>query len=635
MPAVHIKGFTGIVPRTGATLLQSNQAQIAQNVKLQSGELRSWRKPLAAFTPIGANTITIYKYVGPAGASAWMEWATDVDIVASPIADTTDFRIYYTGQGTPKKTNWALATTGAGAKPVSYYEMGVPAPTVAPALSAVGGTAPTEVRAYVYTWVSTFGLVKEESAPSPATLVTCNSAGATVSVNGWGVAPFSAAGINYNITSLRIYRVVTGATTSSYFLVDEINVTPATGVVVATSTSVNGVAVTTSTYPDTRTVIQLFTILPSLFFIPPPAGLTGLVSMPNGIMVGFVGNQIWFSEPYYPHAWPTTYMLTTEFPIVGLGVFGSSLFVGTTKNPYVVTGSTPAAMSQEKMSMVQPCVSKRSIVFDQFGVVYAGVDGLIAIGPGVQDVITTALMTRDDWKTLAPSTMIGMLYNNAYMGFYIAGSVRGGIVMARNDNPPLSAFDFPTTAVFVERGTGNIFAVSADDNIVYQLDADQNNNTVYNWKSKRFLIPEPLNFAVLKVSADFDYMASGSVLAAAIAAIAATNAAIFAAASNGLGGDVNDNQLNGMLLNGSNMVPTPTSTVDLRNIQLAVFADGAQVFSTSITSNEPIRMPSLAKSYNWEVVFSGNSPVREFSMATSVTEMKNAQLAAQQEYQTQ
>ena len=41
----------------------------------------------------------------------WLEFTVDVDVVPGPVADTTDFRVYYTGDGVPKKTNWAAATT--------------------------------------------------------------------------------------------------------------------------------------------------------------------------------------------------------------------------------------------------------------------------------------------------------------------------------------------------------------------------------------------------------------------------------------------------------------------------------------------------------------------------------------------
>ena len=194
--------------------------------------------------------------------------------------------------------------------------MGVPAPAAAPNLVASSSLAPNETRAYVYTYVSTFGTVKEESAPSPAATVTVStSGGATVTVSGFSAAPTT----GYNITHRRIYRTITGASQVVYSFVAEI-------------------PIATTSYVDSLSVTQLGSELQTLFWTPPPAGLKGLVAMPNGILAGFEGNQIYFSEPYYPHAWPDIYALTVDYPIVGLGVYDTTLVVLTTKFPYLISG---------------------------------------------------------------------------------------------------------------------------------------------------------------------------------------------------------------------------------------------------------------------------------------------------------
>ena len=215
MPYLKLEGFSGISPRTGPALLAPNQAQVAKNVKLQSGELRPWRKPLLAYTPGLTSPQTIYKLNG-ATSSAWLEFAVDTDIVPSPVADVSDFRVYYTDGTAPKKTNWNLATTsGTGTKPFpnTSLNMGVPAPAAAPTLVKVGGSGTVhEDRAYVYTYISTFGSVLEESAPSPAGKISSVEPDAIVTVSAFSTAPTTAAG--YNITAIRIYRSVTSATSA-------------------------------------------------------------------------------------------------------------------------------------------------------------------------------------------------------------------------------------------------------------------------------------------------------------------------------------------------------------------------------------------------------------------------------------
>ena len=100
MPSLRLDNFSGLSPRVGPTNLAPNQAQVANNVKLQSGEIRPWRKPLETYTPGLTDVRTIYKLENTTLAtSAWLEWSTDVDVVPGPVADITDFRVYYTEIG--------------------------------------------------------------------------------------------------------------------------------------------------------------------------------------------------------------------------------------------------------------------------------------------------------------------------------------------------------------------------------------------------------------------------------------------------------------------------------------------------------------------------------------------------------
>lgn len=609
MPILKIENFSGLSPRTGPTNLAPNQAQIAKNVKLQSGEIRPWREPFSVYTPGGTNTQTIYKLENTTlGLNAWLEWATDVDIVPGPVADVTDFRVYFTDGVAPKKTNWALATTsGTGTKPFpnKQYNLGVPAPVAAPTLASAGGSGTAETRAYVYTYISTFGSVLEESAPSPAASVSTYPTGATVTVNGFSTAPNAAAG--YNITAVRIYRSVTSSSTAQYLYVGEVAVNPTTGAAAGS-------------FSDTVAAANLGVAIPSFTYTPPPTGLKGLIAMPNGILAGFTDNQVWFCEPYLPHAWPVAYMMTVGAPIVGLGVFGQTLVVCTTQSPYLITGSQPGAMSQEKVPLPEPCVSKKSITSDQFGVLYASPNGLVSIAPGTQDVISRQLFTRDEWQTYIPSSIVGVVYQNMYIGFYQAGDVKAALIIMRGDTPPLVQLDVSAQAVFVERSTANVFVVRPSDNNIYQLDADPVNNMFYEWKSKKFILPEPTNFAIMKTQADWDAAQLVAEYNAVVAQIIAANQAYWATGAT-RSSTLNRHTLNGMRLNGSVLEPIPTLQ-DVSNIQILLYANGVQVYSTGVSAQEPLRLPATAKDYIWEVKITGNMSLRTFCMATSIGELR-------------
>jgi len=603
MPYIKVEGFSGIVPRTGPTQLEANQAQIALNAKLQSKEIRAWASPLVEYTPGTSNTKTIYRIDSPTSNKYWLEWTTDVDMIPGPVADTNEYRYYYTGDGAPKKTNYALATTsGTGTKPYpnAWLYMGVPNPTGAPTLVKSGGSGSVhEDRAYVYTYLSTFGSVIEESGPSPATNISTVEPNATVTVSGFSAPPTT----GYNITGIRIYRTVVGTSGGvNYQFVAQI-------------------AIATTSYADTVLAASLGQILPSLYYEPPPSTLTGLVAMPNGILAGFTGNQIYFSEPYLPHAWPSGYSLTVDYPIVGLGVYETTLVVLTTRFPYLISGVSPTSMTQQKLPIPQPCVSKKSIAYDQFGVLYASPSGLVSLGSGSQDVVTTNLYTHDEWTLLVPETMLGMIYNNLYMGFYTANGVTSCIVIARGDIPALVKLDFPAQAVYSDRSTANIYAVSNVDNVIYQLDQSSINNTVYQWKSKKFVLPEPSNFAVGKVQADYTYMGDIAAYNAIIAALQAQNLAIYTANGGKVGGSLDDEALNTYAINGSILVDIPT-LASTRYIVFTLYADGVQVFSQSILNQEPFRLPALQKGYVYEMMLTGNVPVRMAAIAGSVGELR-------------
>jgi hypothetical protein len=609
MPYLKLENFSGISPRTGPTLLQPNQAQVAKNVKLQSGELRPWRKPVFTYQPGLADVHSIYRMENvTTGGTAWLEFAIDTDVVPGPVADTTEVRVFYTDGVAPKKTNWNLATTsGTGTKPFpnASLNMGVPGPAAAPTLSSAGGSGTAETRAYVYTYISTFGSVLEESAPSPAGSVSTFPTGATVTVSAFSTAPTTAAG--YNITAIRIYRSVTSSTSAQYLYVGTVTVNPATGAA-------------SGSFSDTVAAADLGVALPSLYYTPPPATLHGLIAMPNGILAGFTGNQVWFCEPYLPHAWPAAYMMTVGAPIVGLGVFGQTLVVCTTQTPYLITGSQPGAMSQEKVPLPEPCVAKKSITSDQFGVLYASPNGLVSIAPGTQDVISRPLFTRDEWQAYVPTSMVGVIYQNMYIAFYQVGQTKSALILMRGDTPPLVTLDVASQAIFVAPTTAEVYYVSPVDNAIYKLDADPVNNTYYEWLSKTFVLPEPANFAIAKVQADWDYIDDTDAYNELVAVITASNQALWTAGTP-LQSTVNSTVLNGMQVNGSILANIPTQA-ETRVVQAFIYANDTLVSEHGFTDQEPERMPAGRKEYIYEVKLTGNAPLRKFAMATSIAELR-------------
>jgi len=94
-----------------------------------------------------------------------------------------------------------------------------------------------------------------------------------------------------------------------------------------------------------------------------------------------------------------------------------------------------------------------------------------------------------------------------------------------------------------------------------------------------------------------------------VIAIIAANQAFYLATGGAVGGDVNSEPLNMLEVNGTFLQDIPEQG-QTRFITLIVYADGEQIFTTDVMTQEPIRMPALQKGYVYEIRISGNTPVQ-------------------------
>ncbi|WP_426106356.1 hypothetical protein [Massilia sp. TSP1-1-2] len=468
---ISISNFGGMMPRRNPALLPDTLAQVARNCKLWHGDLRPLKATLQVVTPaaIGATIKTIHR-IGMAlpEHQYWMAWSTDVDVVRGMIAADTSERTYFTGNGLPKVTNLQMATQGGASYPVNSYTLGVPAPVQAPTCVPSSIVAPVETRVYIYTYVTAWG---EEGSASPPTKISVSEAG-TVQLGLLVTAP----GGNHNIVAKRIYRSVQTATgTAIYQLVAEI---PDANV----------------TYNDIKTAIQLGEEVTTLSYAMPPAALKGLTALPNGIMAGFDGYDLYFCEPFLPYAWPEKYRLTTDYPIIGLGVFGSSLLVCTQGSPYLVTGVHPDSMSMERIELDQSCVSKRSIVSIGGGVMYASPDGLMYVGAGGSRNVTDALYTREEWQALNPATIDGYFHDGKYIALYAGG----GFILNSIEDASLTMFDEAVTAGYADTVSDALYLAIGGNIAKFNAGVDK----TYTWRSKKFQFSARTGPGCARVEAD-------------------------------------------------------------------------------------------------------------------------------------
>ncbi len=387
MTAIRIMKFAGEASGVTPRHIPSGYAQEAMNCDVTLGTLRGIRaNDLTAESSGRWDPKTIYKY--PNGK--WLSWVNDVDVCRSPLADDPWSRIYWTGDGYPKMASVDNATSGTAPYPKFNYKLGVPAPDSAPvAVGAVGEEPDTVLSVvYAYSYVTSYG--EEGPLSSPSGIVVRWDSGGNPSLS---LSSGTVSGLN--IAYLRIYRSEDGG---DYNHVVDLP---------------NGA----SSYVDSVPSSALGATAISITWDPPKEGMVGLTSHPGNFLIGFFDNVLCFSEPGYPHAWPIDYRIALDDDIVAVSVAATGIAVMTKGMPVLVVGSVPSAMDAVKIETYQACVSKRSVVDMGDYVLYASNDGLVSIG-SQNGLITGAVMTKERWKTMNPSSIHAYRDGDRYLAFY-------------------------------------------------------------------------------------------------------------------------------------------------------------------------------------------------------------------------
>lgn len=499
MASIKLQTFGGVLPQVSPRLLPDTAATIAENARFDSGRLSAWRAPVAgvdhnnvAFV-VPNTTRTIYRHRDRQGNPYWLVWTTDVHAVPSPIAEDPYDRLYWTGQQFPRM---AIGTEITGSVAPTYEpsvtrKLGVPAPTDQPTVAVTTAVTDTTItalsRAYVYTWVSGLG---EESAPSPASPIIEVKTGETVTITITGAVP---AHIYNTVSRPAVRRIYRTNINGEFQFVKDIAYN-------ATSTT------------DAILDEDLGEIIPSTNWDAPPdenAGdhpdgpMVGLTSMPNGILAGFSGRSVFFSEAFLPHAFPKSYSLTTKSRVVGLASISIGLMVMTTGKPVLMTGSSPAAMTATEIDNNQACVSGRSIADMGEVALYASPDGLVAAGESGVNLITEGIFTRDQWQALNPSSIHGHHYEGRYIFFWQNGAQSGGYVFdGRGEYPQISTLNYYAKAGYNDPTDDALYLVIETAGVSTVRRFDAGTASPYTWQSKEVRLEKPINPSCAIVDAE-------------------------------------------------------------------------------------------------------------------------------------
>lgn len=337
---------------------------------------------------------------------------------------------------------------------------------------------------FAFTWVTS---LDEESPPSPLSARLLWSTDIPVKLTGFPAVPAGRL-----INRVRVYRSQTSASglTDLYFVAEL--AAPLTDWVFS---------------DDANPIVE---IIPSNDYDPPVAGLSGIVALPNGIMAAFTGRRLMFSEPYHPHAWPTKYQLTTDYPIVGLAAFGSILAVMTTGTPYVVQGTQPDTMAMEKIESALPCLSAEGIVDLGYAAAYPTADGLVLIRPNGAEIVTRKLFSKTQWAAMVPSTFRAGLDAGRYVFSYNDGSGRKcGIIDLTGETPFYVRCSLVIDRFHVDQRTGNLFALVSGTGVRRWDNAATLLPML--WKSKEFRRPQAISYGAMRIEAENRALVGGEV----------------------------------------------------------------------------------------------------------------------------
>lgn len=373
--------FFGIVPRLKGNLLPRNHATIAYNVDLTHGTLKPFREPLKISNKVGGARL----YAFDCNLFVWDKCVS----VAEWLPDCP--RLFITGRANYPET----ATIEEGK--LVYRRMGVPRPTSAPTI--IGGGEPSETSretAYVVTFVNRFG---EEGAPSLPSRDVILEDGQLVKLLFSYNPP-----LEYDVTHLRIYRRETGFRTGG----------EKTQELATEWFNIAELPISQTKYNDTVKMIELNYGLVTKDVRPPPEDFKNITLVPStALLVGSSKNKLLFSKHLQPHNFPLSDEMTLDDNIVALGALGNTLFVATDGYPYKLIADMGCdnrdcrdIVRYEEPHPMIACHTGKGSVITPFGFVYVTADGLVLLPEqGPPKVITTDVLSADDWRLLEPQSM--------------------------------------------------------------------------------------------------------------------------------------------------------------------------------------------------------------------------------------
>lgn len=384
--------FAGVIPRLRDKQLPKGYATVAHDVDLTHGTLKAFLEPRYIKT-VAPDDVKMYVW----GCDV-LTWKTCVS-VAEWLPDCP--RLFITGNA-----SYPQVITNENGKLV-YRRLGVPIPQSPPMPSVMQPTKESDLHrytAYMATFVNSFGEESGPSMPSPDVVI---EDGQEVELTFRYAPP-----IEYDAKKVRIYRRETGFRTglekeqeseTHWFLLTELDIDE-------------------RDFVDNTPIASLGWAYENLDTREPPAELANITAITDtAILAGNVRNKLLFSRNLQPNNWELSQEMTLDDNVVAMGAIGNNLYVATDGHPYRVQADVgcdnrscrEVHRYRQAFPMVN-CHVGRGAITTPFGFIYASTDGLVLLSDNATPaVITSEVLSQDDWRKLEPHTTRLAYYKGA------------------------------------------------------------------------------------------------------------------------------------------------------------------------------------------------------------------------------
>jgi len=200
----------------------------------------------------------------------------------------------------------------------------------------------------------------------------------------------------------------------------------------------------------------------------------------------------------------------------------------------------------------------------QDGILYASPDGLVSIGAKGIKIVTAELLSRAQWQSYNPSSIVAAVYDNKYVAtFQRLDGTRGIIIFDFTGNgAAFTTCDLNSaaavTAMYSDPRSDILYLAQGTNIVRFDYGSAMN----YTWRSKTFRVPFPINIGIGQVVAD------------------------------------------------------------TYPVTMNVYADGALICTKVVTDNNVFRLPSGFRAVDWQMELVGSVRVTQMLLSTSVAEVR-------------